>query len=553
MNSIDIILKQQIKKYWKEIIYLVGLLLISVLISVYIPLINGEFLNILTNDPTLSKILDFCKKAFIISVLGIIFNYIYSIRSVKIKNRFAFSLEMNFYDHYLMIDYLLYKNYDPTYLNKRTSEDCTTLTYFLFDSILPSTIKCIQIIIVLLILFRINVLIVLTSLIFTSLYILVFTFLKRNLEQTNLEYKEGADIFFSEVNEIYSLNKEIRLQSIKEAVISTVRSTFNNFLVAVINYTKISTIFYSLDSLLGTVFQLLVFLICGMLIISNRIDIGEYITINLYFGMLLNLIKHFFSLTHDYQNYIVSTKRLNDILKINISRNGSIKIKEIDSIELENVSFYVQKNYDERYYIIKNKNCKMKKGNIYQIIGNNGSGKSTLLNIITGIYNVNLSGHILYNGIDSKKIDFKYLKKEKISYLRYNEKLPNKSVKDYLLNYLEFSSINNIIRVMKDKEVYELIRNTSFNLEKILSQQISDLSSGQKQILIIMREIVKDKQVVIIDEALSPLDAEIREIVLNYFYKLRHKKIVIIVSHEKLNTDYIESFYDLELDLQHIF
>ena len=165
--------------------------------------------------------------------------------------------------------------------------------------------------------------------------------------------------------------------------------------------------------------------------------------------------------------------------------------------------------------------------------GNTGAGKSTLLRLLMKHDDL-IKGQILINGIPLVNIDpnslyqkIIYLDKEPIFYqesLRFNLLL--KSKKNYLLEEL-----------LREFAVDQFID----QLEMIIDVEGRPLSSGQQQIMMIIRALILNPDVLVLDEALSNVDDYRVEKILNYLRNCRKEIIVIIVAHQ---TKLVNQFYD---------
>lgn len=165
--------------------------------------------------------------------------------------------------------------------------------------------------------------------------------------------------------------------------------------------------------------------------------------------------------------------------------------------------------------------------------GNTGAGKSTLLRLLMKHDDL-IKGRILINGIPLVNIDpnslyqkIIYLDKEPIFYqesLRFNLLL--KSKKNYLLEEL-----------LREFAVDQFID----QLEMTIDVEGRPLSSGQQQIMMIIRALILNPDVLVLDEALSNVDDYRVEKILNYLRNCRKEIIVIIVAHQ---TKLVNQFYD---------
>lgn len=193
------------------------------------------------------------------------------------------------------------------------------------------------------------------------------------------------------------------------------------------------------------------------------------------------------------------------------------KIKKIKSIELRHVSF----SYGYTHPLFEHFQLKIE--NSLFIQGKTGSGKSTLLKLIMGQLQVT-KGEIYVNGYRIQELDLnsyyshiKYLNKTPVF---YKESLRTNMIFDRY--FLEEKMIELLHYFMLD----ELIN----GLDLKLDEQGGFLSSGQGQLVMIIRALLSQPDVLILDEAFSNIDQERLQLLIDYLNL--QKMIVIIVSHQ---------------------
>jgi ABC-type bacteriocin/lantibiotic exporter with double-glycine peptidase domain len=198
-------------------------------------------------------------------------------------------------------------------------------------------------------------------------------------------------------------------------------------------------------------------------------------------------------------------------------RERKKKIKKIKSIELKHVSF----SYGYTRPLFDHFQLKMERSLFIQ--GKTGSGKSTLLKLIMNQLQPT-KGEIVINGINLQELDLnsyyshiKYLNKTPVF---YKESLRTNMIFDRL--FLE----NKMIELLH----YFMLDDLVNGLDLKLDEQGGFLSSGQGQLVMIIRALLSEPDVLILDEAFSNIDQERLQLLINYlsFQKI----IVIIVSHQ---------------------
>lgn len=141
-------------------------------------------------------------------------------------------------------------------------------------------------------------------------------------------------------------------------------------------------------------------------------------------NMILGAIRYFFGLGKSIQEMQVSLGRLINVMSIEEEKYGKKVIKHIQTIEVNNLDFVLDKRV-----ILKNFSYKFRRGNIYGITGENGAGKSTLMNIITGMYWIP-EAPIFINGVPIVKCDLGKMRRTSYGILEQEPILLEESIKD---------------------------------------------------------------------------------------------------------------------------
>lgn len=215
------------------------------------------------------------------------------------------------------------------------------------------------------------------------------------------------------------------------------------------------------------------------------------------------------------------------------------KIDLSNGIKIENVTF----SYDKKREILKNINITIPKTGMTAIIGKSGCGKSTIVNLLLGSIQPN-SGLITIN---NKQLN-EYSREcyySHIASISYNTYMFNESIRaNFLLS-------NNSIT---DEEIYEALEKvnlkdfvlTNGGLDKVISEDASNISGGQKQWLALAISLVANKDVYIFDEATSNIDIESEAIIMANIKELSKTKSVVIISHRLANIVLSDMIYFMD-------
>ena len=198
------------------------------------------------------------------------------------------------------------------------------------------------------------------------------------------------------------------------------------------------------------------------------------------------------------------------------------------NIEIEDITFAYEKEP-----VMKNLSCSFKNGTTTAIIGPSGSGKTTLCYLIARFWDIQ-SGKIKISGNDVREY-------------RYDSLLSNITMvfqdvylfADTIRNNIKFGNPNateeEIIEISKKACCHEFIMNLPNGYDTILEENGASLSGGERQRISIARALLKECNLVILDEATSSVDPENEEKLMIAIKELLKNKTAIIIAH-RLNT-----------------
>ena len=265
-----------------------------------------------------------------------------------------------------------------------------------------------------------------------------------------------------------------------------------------------------------------------------RVNIGELsqgqvIALYNYMSQILIELIKLANLIVSVTKAVACANRLKDVFEVNSSMAEGTRDKfNQDSeyeVEFNNVSFkYATSGAD----VLTDINFKVKKGETIGIIGGTGCGKSTLVNLIPRFYDVT-SGEILINGVNVNEYTFDAIKK-KVSVVFQKTQLFKGSIKTNLLLADKNASDEAINKALEISQSKEFVEKKEGKLDFEVVQMGKNLSGGQKQRLTIARALVKQSDILILDDSASALDyltdSKLRKAIL----EMENSPTVFIVS-----------------------
>jgi len=195
-------------------------------------------------------------------------------------------------------------------------------------------------------------------------------------------------------------------------------------------------------------------------------------------------------------------------------------------ISVKNMSFAYQKDLPDALHDV---NVEIVPGETLAVMGRTGAGKTTLVNLLCRVYDVT-EGGISFDGHDIRKIPLHVLH-ENIAYVPQDNFLFSAT----LANNISFGKLDatreEIERAARDADIHDNIVDFPEGYDTMVGERGVTLSGGQKQRSSIARALLKDSPILILDDALSAVDTDTEETILENLKRVRQGKTTIIIAH----------------------
>ena len=259
---------------------------------------------------------------------------------------------------------------------------------------------------------------------------------------------------------------------------------------------------------------------------NGTLEIGAMMAFIQYMATVLISFLMLLIIILNIPRVLVSFRRINEILNVDISvkNEGKIKLTNLESIEFKNVYF----KYDEsKDYILKNISFRIEKSESIGIIGSSGSGKTTIINLLLRSIDAT-KGSILINGIDIKEYDI-YSLRNIFSYTPQKNLLFKGSIYENLA-FDKNIPTDKLDKVLEDANIKDFVFENQEKYDYQIEQSGNNLSGGQKQRISIARALLSNHECLLFDDSFSSVDYITDKKIRESIKKDYKDKMIILVT-----------------------
>lgn len=518
------------KLEWKK--YLLCAILL-IIVSV-IPVFPTKFLG-LAIDEIVNKTMTDIKLTFYVLMLLLlpisvyIVNIFYHYTINYLGHSLSFKLRENYLSHLFELDSEIYEEYTKGDLIARASNDLQSLT-MLATTFLQQVVYCSALIIsALVMMIIIHPLLTLCSIAFMPIAIF---FLNKSRIKKRKYYKQHYEIYAQmteNVLETIEGVKTIRAYGKEEDDYKKTKIAIDNDVNSWWKILKFEAIYTPLFECVYLVAYTIAIGFGSYLVVIGDITAGSLVTYLIYVAMLSSPLITLSTVLNIINNVGIADERYYEILnrepKVHDDEN-SRTINTFKTIEFNNVTFrYSFDSFD----VIKNISFKINNGETIGIVGPSGSGKSTLIRQLLREFNVT-DGEILIDGTDISNYKIEDLH-NLVGYVPQTNILFRRTVDENILIGNPYATIDEINKAMEISDFKKDLPNLTYGSSTMVAEMGNSLSGGQRQRLSIARAIVKNPEILILDDSLSAVDAITEKNIIKGLQESREGKTNIIISH----------------------
>ncbi|CAJ1188544.1 putative ABC transporter ATP-binding protein [Companilactobacillus paralimentarius] len=313
----------------------------------------------------------------------------------------------------------------------------------------------------------------------------------------------------STMSEFNKVNRQYTKAAYKAQALSSVIGPFNNMT---------NNVAYVLITAIGAV---------SIIGHYGNITVGVIFTFLIYLRNFTGPINNVLDLINTLQLSLASAERVFELIDESQEKDNpeAISLKKAQGhIIFDHVSFA----YDKRM-ILNDINLVADPGEVVALVGPTGAGKTTIMNLLTNLYPLK-KGHVLLDGHDMTKIRRADLRKN-VAIVQQESFLFTMSIRENIRLGRPDASNSDVERAAIEANADTFIRQLPDGYDTLLSENASQLSQGQRQLLSIARAFITEAPVLILDEATASIDSQTEADVQKAMANLMKNKTSFVIAH----------------------
>jgi ABC-type bacteriocin/lantibiotic exporter with double-glycine peptidase domain len=514
--------------YWKKGLLPISFLFLSTVISFFYPLFSKWAIDDVVLKKNYQKLLPLTITFLLLILLQRVFSYLNEITFFKFQKESILDIQVNLLKKVFYYPMDFFDKNHSGYLMGRVRGDVAGLSYIFSSGMVMAIMDFIKFFGVFIILLTLNIKLTLISICIVPFLIYKILRSKPRIKEVNEKILEenarlekelsdtlqGIEVlksFSKEEEGIKRTEKGLAEYQQIEVRRNVVLSKYSNIVNLIVHFGEVVFLYFGINE-----------------VIAGHLSLGGYMAFSGYLISVYAPIRNMGSLNILFDFAKRSYNRIKELLDILPEDSGHIKIDKIDKIDAKNLSF----SYNNEDGVINDLNFTISKGEKVLIEGESGSGKSTLIKLLLGLYRP-IRGEIEYNGTALKDIDLKNLR-ESVGYISQNVFLFNKTIKENIvLGHTDISD-DELLKLLKECSLDKRINNFKKGLYQEISEKGYNFSGGERQRIALARALVKNPDIIILDEGTSNLDRETEEDIIKKIEEKFGDKIIIRVTHRQV-------------------
>jgi ATP-binding cassette subfamily B protein len=492
---------------------------------------QAENIHTAMTDEIFDLILYFSFLILTFALIKGIFMYLMRQTLIVMSRLVEYDLKNDIFSHYQKLNLSFYRSHSTGDMMARIAEDVSRVRMYIGPAIMYMMNLSVTIIVVLWAMFSVNIKL-------TLWVLLPLPFLSYTIFYVNNIINKRSDAIQSQLSTLSSIAQEVfsgirivKSFAVEKEIQANYAKASEDYRQKSMSLAKVDAIFFPSMLLLTGLSTLITVWIGGMMVVRQEITLGNIAEFVIYVNMLTWPVTSLGWTTSLIQRAAASQKRINEFLDepLDQSKDTGHQFTFNHKIRFDNVTFTYP---NKKEAAISKISFELEKGKTLAILGQTGSGKSTLVQLFLRIISPD-SGNIYIDDASLETINLKSFM-DKVGYapqdvflfsdtiaenIKFGIVGDNESIESHMKKAADIAALNDSISQFPMK------------YETVIGERGITLSGGQKQRVALARAIIKNPEVLVLDDTLSAVDAQTEKQIMGNLNTFNKDRTTIIITH----------------------
>lgn len=517
--------------YKKEIVIVLGIMAVTIAISLSAPLLMEYAINVCVAGGDVAGLLKLGAGAMVLFVIFLIGTRARMYMMADVSNRVLVTIREELYEHIQTLSFHFFDSRPTGKILARIIGDVNSLKDVLSDSVtqlIPDmlTVFCVAVIMVVK-----NYKLAMAALLTLPLLLLGMLFIEVRAHRRWQVYRKKTSNLNAYVHEDLSGIKIVQSFAAEPETRQEFAQLTKEHRQAFLDAVRLADGFGPVVEITWGLGGFLLYYIGIEIVGVEEIGIGTFLAFSTYIAMFWSPIRNLANFYNKLVTNISGAERIFDIMDTKadiVDRDGASELPDIQGeVAFEHVSFAYQ-DEPERM-ILEDVNFRIRPGETIALVGPTGAGKTTIVNLISRFYDVT-AGRITIDGYDVQDVTIKSLRRQ-MGIMTQDNFLFSGTIRENIKYGRLDATDEEMIAAAKAVDAHEFIMNLEHGYDTQISERGARLSIGQRQLLAFARTMVSNPRILILDEATSSIDTHTELLVQRGIAAMLEGRTSFVIAH----------------------
>jgi len=523
--------KKYISPYKKEFILTFIVLIFATVANMSAPYLIQNALDVQIPNKSIKGLIILGALFVLIAVIAV-FSGKFRMKYMNyVGQSIIYDIRKDLFEHLQKLPFSYYDSRPHGKILVRVVNYVNSLADMFSNGIINSIMEMISLIVILVYMFLINVKLTLISLIGLPVLIFAIGLLKnihRRAWQAYSDKNSNLNAYLHEsINGVRITQAFVREKKNKRIFKRLALDTFKNFMKA----KSIEFLIWPMTSVISEFTICLVYFVAVAAISKDpeAFKVGVIVAIISYIQRFWTPINNISNVYNSVMTNAAYLERIFETMEEEVvieDKKDAYVLPDVSGeVEFKNVTF----GYDIGRNILENVSFKAEIGQTIALVGPTGAGKTTIVNLLSRYYDIS-DGQILIDGHDISKVTVKSLR-DKLGYMLQDSFIFSGTIIDNIRYGRLDATDEEVIEAAKSVSAHDFIDNMKDKYYTHVSERGSTLSAGQRQLISLARAMLRNPEILILDEATSSIDTETEKNLIDGIQKLLKDRTSFVIAH----------------------